>query len=176
MAAKAAKAADNTVTGEVVPTEKLFNEDQLREIDSFDAAMALVQQTLGAVTQASDEIGDGFATIESEEKIRLIGIPCLFIGWQFHWSTENDAEFVSIQVAGRTDGGGLLKVRISDGSTGIYRTIRAYTDRTGKMGGLFARKGLRASKYYVDKTTGEIFQEPGPGRKEATTFYIDASA
>lgn len=171
-----AKAKDNTVDREVVPTQKMLNDDQLREIDSFDAALALAKELNGALVQASDELGDGFATLRGDEKLRLVGIPCILLDWAFHWSAELDGEFVSVRIAAKTDGGGLLKARISDGSTGIYATLRAYTDRTRQHGGLTARNGLRASTYYVDTATGDIFQEPGPGRKKATTFYIDASA
>ena len=144
-----------------------FNEADLRDVDSFDQAIALVQNTLGSVDVASDVLGDGFALLDTKNKAQLVGVPCVFAEWTF-----NDGDFgtfVSARVIARTEVGGVRKLIINDGSTGIAETLAKYTKDTGKTGGLLAPRGLRVSEYeYVDPQTGE--------RKPAKTYYIDTSA
>lgn len=163
--ATATKNASSDATGaEVSLRGPEFDSAALAAIDSFDAALALVQDTLGAVDVASDELGDGFAILD--DKAKLVGVPSLFISWNFNIG--DYGEFVSAMVVARNESGAPLKVILNDGSTGIYKQLSDYTAKTSKMGGLFARQGLRRSDYtYTDKDG-----KTAP----ATTYYIDQTA
>lgn len=170
--AKAATTPSTEVTYANAPN---FDEDALRDLDSFDAAIALTREKLGAeIVAASDVIGNGFSILNGDDKTQLVGLPCMFMGWTFNLGDQG--EFVSATVVAKAAGGGLIKAIVNDGSTGIYQQLQSYTASTGKQGGLAARNGLRASRYFYDESDGTIYKEGGPGRKAATTFYIDTSA
>lgn len=160
------------LAGNGVAVERRLSDDDLRGIDSFEAAMRAVTGVLGAeIVDASEELGTGFILLDSKEKGQLVGKACIFLSWNFNTSDDvtddagNPTEFVSAQVVVKVNNAGAIeRFIVNDGSTGIYRQLRAYTDRTGRTAGLAAKRGLRRSDY---KT---------PDGKDATTFYIDTSA
>lgn len=133
-----------------------YDNDTLRTVDSFDAAMQLVTETLGAPADASQELGNGFAICENKDV--LIGQAIILISWSF--SMGDFGEFVSANVV--TQAG--AKWVVNDGSSGIYKQLREYTDRTGRNGGMLVKRGLRKSEYSND------FTEHG------VTHYLDTSA
>lgn len=157
--------AKTEVNGEIVHSvqgPKYANED-LSSLTSFEEAMALVQRELGeaAVVDASQAIGDGFKMLDNKDL--LCGVEFLAIGWNF---TMGDfGEFVAAKVVTR-DG---QKYVLIDGSTGIYQQISEYSGKTGRMGGLWVKNGLRKSEYeYEDESTGKL--------TPAVTYYLDVSA
>lgn len=141
----------------------------LRSVNSFADAMALIEKQYGATLDASAELGDGFELLDSESKVTLVGVGCAFVSWSFS-AGKYDDEFVACRVV--TEHG--RKVVVIDGGTGIRAQLREFTDtHGGRQGGLLSRRGLRKSDYEIDVTdpkTGEMSKEP------ATTFYIDTSA
>lgn len=145
-----------------------WDDDTLLGIDSFDAAVALVQAEFGGeLVSAEETLGNGFTILNGEAKNILVGVPCVFMGWNFN--AGDKGEFVSAQIVARMPGGGMLKAIVNDGSTGIFKQLKAFTGRTGKLGGLSARGGLTRSDYkYMDETTGE--------ERPATTYYINTTA
>lgn len=146
-----------------------WDDDTLLAIDSFDAALALVKEEFGAELVSADEtLGNGFTILNKDAKDVLIGLPCIFMSWNFNLG--DNGEFVSAQVVARGPGGSTIKAIVNDGSTGIYRQLSEYTRRSnGKQGGMIARRGLTRSDYtYEDPTTGES--------RPATTYYIDTTA
>lgn len=146
-----------------------YDDEVLLSLDSFDAAVALAQQTFGGeLVKAEETLGNGFTILNGEAKNVLCGVPLVFLGWNFN--VGDQGEFVSAQVVARMPGGGMLKAIINDGGTGIFKQLGEFTDRNnGQMGGLFARGGLTRSDYkYKDEVTGE--------ERPATTFYINTSA
>lgn len=157
--AQNAKDKTQETTDGTVATRTDYDTDALRGLSDFDAAVALVAAELGAAPVAADEeLGDGFALLDNKDT--LCGVPLLFMAWSFH--PGDFGEFVSARVAAK-QGGGLGKYIVNDGGTGIYAQLREFTDRTGRMGGLIARRGMRKSEYE---------NEYGPG----VTYYIDTSA
>lgn len=152
-----------------------YDDEALLNITDFNAAVALATQELGGeILSVSDEIGNGFTILNGDDKMQLVGLPCMFMGWTFNVGEQG--KFVSVTTVAKGAGGALIKAIVNDGGTGIHDQLEAYTARTGKQGGLTARKGLRASSYYYDEESGQTFSDGGPGRKKATTFYIDTSA
>ncbi len=154
----------NPNTGEIVSAGPQYDDEALRAIESFDDAMALAIQTVGDIETADSALGNGFALLDN--KATLVGAPSMFLSWTFN--NGDFGEFVSAHVVARNESGGGRKVIINDGSTGIYQQLRDYTDRTGRQGGLFVRKGLRQSVYDYTDDKGN--------KRPATTFYLDTSA
>jgi hypothetical protein len=162
-------------TGNDVGITRRLSDDELRGIESFDDAFraASIVTADGNVVDASQELGNGFVLLDKSQKRQLIGRETIFVTWDFHESdsvfrqdedgVKIPAEFVSVQAVCKAGKSGAEKFIFNDGSTGIYRMLKDYTERTGRQGGLYAKKGLRVSEY------------DGPeGRAE--TFYIDTSA
>lgn len=152
-------------TTEVVKTERLFTEDELRNIGSFDDAMALLTDKLGAeVYDASTEIGDGFDMLENKDK--LIENAFVAVSWTFSESDDyhnedgSPSKFVVMRVV--TSRG--EKYIITDGSTGMCKQMLNFTARTGKLSGLVVKGGLRKSTY---KTVIDGVSTPG------VTYYLN---
>ncbi|SRR5712691_97158 len=169
--AKAASTPGTEVTFDNGPS---FDDTILRDLDSFDAAIALTREKLGAeLVPASEVMGNGFIILNGDDKIQLVGLPCIFMGWTFNLG--DSGEFVSATVVAKS-GSAMIKAIVNDGGTGICAQLREYTRlNSGKQGGLTALHGLRVSRYFVDGE-GQKYKEGGPGRTAAATFYIDTSA
>lgn len=153
------------------PTKELDNvrteigTEELRELSSFQDAIKLAQETLGAEVISSTDLGDGFALLKDEEKDGLIGKPCMFVTWRF--ADGDYGEFVSAHVMVELGKDKYAKYIINDGSTGICAQLRDLTDRQPDSRMLFAPKGLRRSDFtYTD----------GDGKsKPAHTYYVDTA-
>lgn len=155
---------ENGPNAEIVERGPQFDDVDLLAIETFDDALRLTADELGGIANVGDELGNGFAILDKKDS--LIGVPCVFMSWNFN---EGDfGPFVSAQVAARSESGGVRKLIVNDGSTGIYAQLSAYTKRTGKMGGLMARAGLTRSDYEYTDSEGKT--------RPASTFYIDTSA
>lgn len=157
-----------------------WDDAALKEMDSFESAIALVQAELGGTIVPASELGNGFTVLNGDDKVQLVGLPCLFMGWTFNLGDQG--EFVSATVVAKGAGGSLIKAIVNDGSTGIYKQLRQFTEQSGgKQGGLAAANGLRYSEYYVDTdpkspTYGDVSKVAAEGFKKARTYYIDNSA
>ena len=152
-------------------TQRLLSESEYRNIGTIGDAIALFEEAFGLeIHHAEEELGDGFTPMTEADKRRLVGVPLFLIGWQFKVSetvTRNGeaVEYANVRVIcerhGKTE-----KYVFADGGTGIYPQLKGYSERTGRMGGILAKNGLRASDYnYRDPATGDT--------TPATTYYID---
>src|SRR6185369_14858643 len=114
---------------------------------------------------------------------KLIKVPLLLLDWRFNPGEYGD-DFVSITGVSQDEMGKANKVIINDGSTGICKDLREYTQKTGRMGGLFCRRGLRVSEYDTDLETGlpinkmlvREYLKEGKKIGKGKTFYLDFSA
>jgi|SRR5882672_167254 len=150
---------------EKVPAREI-SDMELAEVSTFEEALNLANDIYGGISAAHEEMGTGFEVLDKEEKGQLVGAQCFFLQWAFH--VGDMGEFVSANVIVRNSDGSVRKVVVNDGSTGIYKQLAEYTEKTGKQGGLLVKNGLRRSDYkYTDKDGQQ---------KPATTFYIDTSA
>src|SRR5690348_7223797 len=58
-----------------VSVRERFSDDDLRKVDSFEAAMSLAIQAYGNVESVTDmELGNGFKLIKGDDLERLIGV------------------------------------------------------------------------------------------------------
>lgn len=141
-----------------------FDDNDLRNIQSFDDALKLLADEGHVVAHADQELGNGFSILN--DKSNLCGVEMLLLSWNFNQG--DMGEFVSVSLVARMPGTNVpAKLVVNDGGTGIYKDLRTYTDRTGKTAGLHIKRGFRRSDYtkVIDgKETG------------ATTYYLDTSA
>lgn len=155
-----AKASGQTV--EIARSD--FNDLDLRNINSFEDAAALLGDI--EIVSVSEVLGNGFSIIN--DKGNLCGIPLFLLGWNFNTSTKGEGEFVSVYVLAKMPGiKGAAKLIVNDGSVGLCKQLRDYTNATGRTKGMKAERGLTRSDYEKE-INGEM--------KQVTTFYLDTSA
>jgi hypothetical protein len=176
---KTTKTVVNKETGEVVQASERLDDDTLRGIGSFDDALRVMQESGEDVVLADAELGNGFSIADDAVKDRLIKVPLAVLSWTFNkgdYGNPEDGsdEFVSALVV--TQAG--EKFIINDGSTGIRRQLREYTDRTGgRQSNMVVRNGLRKSEYRIHKETHIPVARGYDGPTEpASTYYLDTSA
>lgn len=174
----------NREPGTEVMRNRLFTDNDLSDIESWDQVLAMATAVAegDTIPNAADVLGTGFRIADEDDKIRLQGVPLVLLQWFI-----NDGDFgpfVSINAVQRHDNGSITKWVINDGSTGICQQLTAYEAKTGSNGPLAVPKGLRASNYYIDGESGqpltkaEVAEYISAGRKPvpAHTFYLDTSA
>jgi hypothetical protein len=165
----------NRETGEVLQSTVRLDDETLREIGSFDDALKVMQDS-GDIVVADAEIGNGFAVADDDVKMRLQKIPIALLSWTFNKGDYGKAEdgsdeFVTAHVVTKSG----EKWIINDGSTGIRRQLRTYTNRTNRQNNMVVRNGLRFSEYVIDPETGKALPRGSKGDK-AKTWYLDTSA
>ena len=178
-----ANVSTEDTTAVAIP-EPNYDDNALRTITSFADAINLAGETFGTVEDASDVLGDGFRLLkEGDGKTQLCGKPLMLLEWNFYTSTEFGGEFAAIRLVSQEPNGSIGKWVVNDGSTGIAKTLKEYTERTGgKRGGLMVRNGFRESTYPFcndcrmavkdNHKEDEPTHQVGRGR----TYYIDTSA
>lgn len=161
---------------------RAFSDTDLSEIDSWETMLSFVDGAFGSVVSAGDVLGTGFKIASEDDKMRLQGVPLMWLQWFFYEGEYG--EFVAANVVQRHDNGSITKWVITDGSTGIRLQLKEYTKKTGRNGGLASVKGLTVSNYYFDEDTKAVLTKAevaeyitaGKKPKPAHTFYIDTSA
>lgn len=141
-----------------------FTVSELRNVETWQDAIALLQNKGIEVHQASDVLGDGFALVDSKSKRRLVGVPFIILSYSFVKSEKiKGKEFVTVRLVTRNN----ERLIINDGSTGVYEQLKMCHE--SGIESLFVTKGLRVSEYeYTDPNSGEVSQ--------AETYYLDNSA
>jgi hypothetical protein len=141
-----------------------INTAQYAGIQSFEDALAVVQDVFGGEIVDSADLGDGFALVE--DKMTLIKVPFIILAANF---SEGDYKredgtigtFVSCRIV--TEDG--RKLVLNDGSTGIHDQIQMLwamkPETVGKP--IVCRNGLRVSEY------------DHPQHGKSRTFYLDTS-
>lgn len=153
--------------------KQTISADKYRDVETLEDAVKLLLEHGETVEKVEDVLGDGFSVLK--DKNSLVGAPTLLMSWSFHKGSykrddeegeENEGEefreFVAIRCVARTSKGN-IKVIVNDGSSGIYKQLKDYTEKYGKSSGLYADKGFRKSEY-------EYKGNP------AKTYYIDSSS
>lgn len=165
MANSKANSETNSDESKAVATTPNFSDTDLRNISTFEDAVALMAEAYGHenLFAADQVIGNGFRVLSTREKDRLIGVECAFLNWRFHPGKYND-EFVTVLVVTRAG----EKFLMNDSGHGIYQQLHQVTESTGREGGMLCRNGLNRSDYeYEDAETGKMMP--------ASTYYIDQS-
>lgn len=137
------------------------------EIDSVDAALAVIESSGIVVENISDEVGDGFDLIDDKDV--LCGLAMLIIGWRT--SAGDFSEFVTVRAICKDGAWEGKKIVFNDGSTGIKEQLHKIEGRRGLnslnewiVAPMHADKGLRRSDYMFTNDKGE--QAP------AKTYYF----
>jgi hypothetical protein len=113
-------------------------------VNPFEAAMQEAQARYGEIVRASDVLGDGFTLID--DATPLIGQPFLLFDWKFlHGAYDGDFATMRIVTAAGTC------YRYNDGGTGVFATLKDFSDRFGQTGGLYVGSGFRQSQYTTCK-------------------------
>lgn len=181
------------MTSTEIATNRRMTEADLADITSFEAAIERAKELYGSIVTASDELGSGFAVLNKDDKMRLVGVPFFLLSWSFNLG--DNGEFVSaVVVTGKHD-----RYIVNDGSTGIYDQLRRESagdpdnGKPGRDGGMLAERGLRVSPYATcaecDRplpedqdvctsvlSNGSTCGYKGKERHKAHTFYIDTAA
>lgn len=131
--------------------------DQLRNVLTFEDAVALAKQVNDGVIISSADLGDGFAI---KEKKDLIGIQMMLLEWEQGKNVSKGEGFIIVRAVTVNND----KVIFTDGSTGIWRQLTQFTEQTGRTSGMYAQEGLRVSRYTFTDETGK--------EKDAETYYI----
>ena len=148
-----------------IPT---FDTGKLVDMQSWDDLAEIFDEAGVELSFADKVLGDGFAILDTKDKMTLIGKPMALLEWRFNEGSMG--RFVSIRAvvkAGKNNTD-IRKVIINDGSTGIMRQLDQFTAQTGKQSGLIVVRGLRVSQYKYEDANGV--------QRDAETYYLDASA
>lgn len=156
------------MTQEIVQ-RSLFNDDELRSIQSWDDLKGLLAEKELTVAQAHEILGNGFELLSKDEKAKLVDVPFMILDWRFNIG--DMGTFVSLTIAAQNPDKTMRKVIINDGSTGICAQIETLANR-GITPPVFVAKGLVRSDYdyEVEDKNGETVKRP------ATTYYLSESA
>lgn len=164
---KTTEQVDAEMAQDTIPEPKtvtdVFDMTTLRDLDDFDAAMALLVEEYGTVEDAEKVIGTGFTLLDKHGKARLVGEPFLVLHVIFPESREyrnDEGSPLHYCVAHIMTKDGRKFVLI-DGGTGVYPQLEEWAVRTGRQGGLYVGAGLRESTYELPDGTGE-----------GTTYYL----
>ena len=162
-----------------------FADDQdLREIGSYEDALALAESINETVLDIAEELGSGFALLEDKDK--LAKTEFVVIQWRF---TAGDfGGFVSAACV--TKGGD--KFIINDGSAGIMAQLMELSQKHKRFGGLRVPNGLRKSQYATCpefdggcgrpmsrdevECSNEKCDYSGDKRGTGQTYYLDTAA
>lgn len=155
---------ESTVKGR---NARLYDDAALRNIASFDDAMALTTTILGAEpVDAADEIGNGFTVLPTDEKARLVGVPFIILSVDF--AQGNNGPYASTMIVTK-EGERLI---LNDGSTGIYAQLDEWCVKSSRVGGLMVA-GLRRSEYKrSDPEAMRVKAESGTVLR-GVTFYLN---
>lgn len=172
--------ADNTnvnkETGEISPLVSVVSDDMLAEIQSFDDALAVINEVFGGeIVEADKVLGTGFGI--ADEKAAYIGITLAVLKAERNPSDKGEkGRFWTLHAVAK-DG---RKVIINDGGSGIADQMDALVQRHGSLfhvrpatsespervslaRPMLVKKGLRASSY--------VHPTAGP----SITYYLDTS-
>lgn len=140
--------------------------DSMGDVKSFDDAMALLADA-GISIKNVEEYGEGFKVCDN--LMQLVSVPFIILDISF--STGDFGEFAILRVVTKYD----EKFIITDGSTGIYRQVKGYIQKTGETSGYAVPRGLTVSEFRFSEETGSVVRPGEPGydkAKPAKTFYL----
>lgn len=147
----------------------MVSDDIVTSFASMHDALAYFNAEEG-VMNAEDVLGDGFTVIR--DKTLLVNVPFLAVDWDF--IPGEQGLYATVRVI-TSDG---RKYRISDGSSGICKQLKDFTEKHITQRGLLVKGGLVKSEYPIT-TTGEACKEDDPNRdpnRQGSTFYLSTSS
>lgn len=154
---------------------------EMREIASYEDALALAEAVHGDVLDIAEELGTGFVLLK--DKGKLEGQEFVLLQWRFA-AGDFSKGFVSAALVTKTGD----KYIITDGSTGICDQLLTLSQEHKRFGGIKVPLGLRASRYSTcfecgrPMSTDEVVCSnekcgyEGDKRGQGETYYLDLSA
>jgi hypothetical protein len=185
-----AQDAPADVSEALVPVEQLtsmskldrFTDSTLRNVSSFEDAMALASEVYGDVKDITQELGNGFTLLSREDKNRLVKKP--FVVLHFGLTEGDFGTFASVAVVTKDN----KKFIFNDGSTGVRDQLVDLAQTHKRFGGFMVPNGLAESEYDTCKGPDgnscgrarskavDVCQHCGDTsekRGSATTYYFD---
>lgn len=171
-------------------TMERWTSSELRELPDYETAMRAAIETYGEVSDATRELGNGFALLTKGDKAKLVGKPFLALFWTFHASEEYGGFFSSMSCVTNDS----RKFIVNDGGSGIYEDLLSFTqEHQGRQGGLLCPGGLRESSYPTCPDCGKprpramlectrtypnnsVCGSTSEERNAGQTFYLETSA
>lgn len=153
------------------------SDEQLRNVSSYDEALALAEEMNAAVFDISEELGTGFVLLEDKSKLK--GVEFVALLWRINPGTFGG--FASMAVVTR----GGEKYIVNDGSTGIYDQLRTLSSTKKVFGGMKVPRGLRDSQYATcmecgkprtsDEVECSVCHDTTERRAQGVTYYLDTT-
>lgn len=152
---------------------------EMRDITSYEDALALAEAVHGQVLDIAEELGTGFVLLT--DKGKLDGQEFVIIQWRF--SAGDFGGFVSAALVTKTGD----KYIINDGSAGICAQLMQFSQEHQRFGGVKVPNGIRSSEYDTCAECGrprskdeavcsnEKCQDETDRRSKGQTFYLDLS-
>lgn len=173
-------AVEITVDGmrDLASIQAFAGDAEMRDISSYEDALALAEAVHGDVLDIAQELGTGFALLKDKGKLEEKEF--VLIQWRF---TAGDFAkgFVSAALVTKTGD----KYIITDGSTGIFSQLMTLSQETKRFGGVKVPNGLRASRYSTCIECGRPMSSDevacsndkcdyeGDKRGSGETYYLD---
>lgn len=151
---------------------------EMREISSYDDALALAAAVHGDVLDIAEELGTGFVLLKDKNK--LSGKEFVLLQWRF---TAGDFSKGFVSAALVTKAG--EKYIITDGSTGIFSQLMTFSQEHQRFGGIKVPNGVRVSRYATCPECGRPMSSDevtcsnekcgyeGEKRGQGETFYLE---
>lgn len=170
---------DGKTEGTVVLSTRVFSDDDLRSLQSFQDVFNRATE-LGLGVADEPEIGTGFTMLDDKDK--LVKVRFVIVEWRFLQSSEitlsdgSPSEYVAASLVTEHN----QRYVITDGSAGIFQQLKRITQRRVERAQdgvspyalLPVAGGLRKSEFFVNQETGEIRREGGAGFTKAATYYL----
>jgi hypothetical protein len=159
--------------GTLVPVgadRRMIVRDDLDAITSYDEALAILEAHGITPVDAALILADEWRPVVKDD---LVNVPFIVVDVKTSWG--DFGPFVTCRAVAPTLGNSAqaIKIRFSDGSSGIYEQLRRLKDKYGIDGvGLRCERGLVKSTYTLRNDEGEpILNEKGMEQK-GTTYYF----
>lgn len=153
-------------------------DDQMRDIASYEDALALAEAVHGDVLDIAEELGTGFVLLK--DKGKLVDQEFVLVQWRFT-AGEFSKMFVSAALVTKTGD----KYIITDGSSGIMDQLFTFSQDQKRFGGVRVHHGLRVSAYDTCAECGrprskdevvcsnEKCGDETDRRSKGETYYLD---
>ena len=174
----ATDSADAEMQSALATVSRTFDVDTLRDMTTFDDALAALNAQEIPLRDASEHIGDGFELLDDKEKGQLVGVKFVILD-----ASESPGDFGKSFVTVRLMTKDGRKCIVNDGSTGIRDQVVQVLQRYGSAAGFVVNNGLRASQYAYCESCKAISKAGSAScnacghspLSPAVTYYLDTS-
>lgn len=151
------------------------SEAELPDFGSFDEALNHFVNGVGVVA-IGDVAGDGYTLTKDKES--LVNVPFLIVDWNTVTDPSTQRDYATIRLITQDN----RKIRINDGSTGIFKQLQEIRERHNLTRGIGVPKGLFTSEYWIcdDRSSDKFGMVVNPDyegpKRQATTYYLNTAS